>query len=74
MSTHTKCVVFFGLKPDEEVAKSSVTFLKIFQDFIKNAVDAMPPEEKKRKGKANAGRATATDPPGGNMMAHMAEI
>lgn len=74
-ATHTKCVIFFGLKPDEEQAKSSVTFLKVFQEFIKNAVDAMPPEEKKKRG---AGRATAplpsSGPPGGGMMAHMAEI
>jgi len=43
-------VLFWGLKVDEEVAKSSVTFLKVFQEFIKNAVDCMPPEEKKRGG------------------------
>lgn len=77
VACHTKCVLFFGLKVDEEIAKSSVTFLKIFQEFIKNAVDCMPPEEKKRgAGRATKGGASSlpSGPPAGGMNAFMAEI
>jgi len=38
----------FGLKETEEMAKESKEFLKIFQDFFKNCVDALPKEQKTR--------------------------
>jgi len=48
LANHTKCVIFYGLKPDEELAKDSPKYLQVFQEFIKNCDESMPPEEKKR--------------------------
>lgn len=75
LARHTKCVVFYGLKPDEELAKDSELYLKGFIAFFKNAVECMPPEEKKRGGGRPAGASSASaGGAAGGMMAHMAEI
>jgi hypothetical protein len=38
----------YGVKETEEMAKESKDFLKIFQEFFKNTVDALPKEQKTR--------------------------
>lgn len=45
---HEKTCELFGLKPDSEECKDTPIFLKNFQDFFKNVVECLPPEEKKR--------------------------
>ena len=56
LETHKKTYEMWGLTDKDEVVKDgSAGFLKVFIDFFKNAVDALPKEDKKR-GAATAKR------------------
>lgn len=74
---HKETYEYYGLtEKDNEVKEGSAGFIKCFVDFFKNAVEALPKEEKKRgggaKGKSGAGAAASN--PNAAQAAMMAEM